>query len=133
MKLTVHLSLLIIAVLLAAPACGASMAASRIFVISPFAVNAPQSYAYLSKALPASLQTKLTRPSSLEARPSQSKIASQSDAKKALASSGADFAVWGTVSVTGNECTVEINSMDKAGKLWTKVDQGLLSALNATI
>lgn len=133
MKLTVRLSLLIIAVLLSAPACGASMAASRTFVISPFAVNAPQSYAYLSKALPASLQTKLSRPSSLEARPSQSKIASQADAKKALASSGADFAVWGTVSVTGNECTVEINSMDKAGKLWTKVDQGLLSALNATI
>jgi hypothetical protein len=129
MKFAIQLFFLLFAALMTATA----NAASRSYVLSPFTVNAPQSYAYLSKAVPASIQAKINRPGALEGRTSQTKVASQAEARKILSVSNADFAIWGSVSVTGNECTIELNSVDKAGKTWSKSDQGSLSSLNATV
>ena len=99
----------------------------------PFVVNAPQSYAYLSKAVPATIQGQLDRPGMLETRTGQSKASSQTEAQQALRSSGADNAVWGSVSVMGNDCTVIINSVDKAGKTWSKTGQAPVSELTTTV
>ena len=122
-----------VCLLLAAVAAGAASAAAKSAVVLPFVVNAPQSYAYLSKAVPATIQGQLDRPGMLETRTGQSKASSQTEAQQALRSSGADNAVWGSVSVMGNDCTVIINSVDKAGKTWTKTGQAPVSELTTTV
>ena len=128
MRLTFSVCLLLVAV-----AAGAVSAAAKSAVVLPFTVNAPQSYAYLSKAVPATIQGRLDRPGMLEARAGQGKAASQTEAQQALRSSGADNAIWGSVSVMGNDCTVTINSVDKAGKTWSKTAQSPVSELTTNV
>jgi hypothetical protein len=110
-----------------------AMAASKTYVLLPFTVNAPQSYSYLSKAVPATIQGRINRSGVVEGNQGSAKATSQAEAEKARASANADYAVWGSVSVVGNECTVEIHSVDKAGKTWSKSDQGPVSALTTTV
>ena len=128
MRLTFSVCLLLVAV-----AASAVSAAAKSAVVLPFTVNAPQSYAYLSKAVPATIQGRLDRPGMLEARAGQGKAASQAEAQQALRSSGADNAIWGSVSVMGNDCTVTINSVDKAGKTWSKTAQSPVSELTTNV
>lgn len=128
MRLTFSVCLLLVAV-----AAGAASAAAKSAVVLPFVVNAPQSYAYLSKAVQATIQGRLDRPGVLEARTGQNKAASQAEAQQALRSSGADNAIWGSVSVMGNDCTVVMNSVDKAGKTWSKTAQAPVSELTTSV
>ena len=128
MRLTFSVCLLLVAV-----AASAVSAAAKSAVVLPFTVNAPQSYAYLSKAVPATIQGRLDRPGMLEARAGQGKASSQAEAQQALRSSGADNAIWGSVSVMGNDCTVTINSVDKAGKTWSKTAQSPVSELTTNV
>ncbi len=107
--------------------------AAKSFVVLPFTVNAPQNYAYLGKAVPASIQSKLNRPGTLEGKSLTAKAVSAGDAAKALAQAGADYALWGTVNVMGNDCVIELNSVDRTGKKWTRSSQGPLSGLTATV
>ena len=81
--------------------------------------------------MPATIQGRLNQPGVLDARASQAKAASQAEARQALAASGADAAVWGSVSVMGSQCTVTVNSVDKAGKTWSKTAR--LEFLTATV
>lgn len=133
MKFAMRVSLAACLLIFAVSLAPAAQAAPKTFVILPFTVNAPQSYAYLSKAVPATMQAKLNRPGMLEGRVAQSRAASQAEARKALSAAGADYAVWGSVSVMGNECTIDVNCVDKAGKVWSKSGQGPLSGLTATV
>ena len=77
MRLTFSVCLLLVAV-----AASAVSAAAKSAVVLPFTVNAPQSYAYLSKAVPATIQGRLDRPGMLEARAGQGKAASQTEASR---------------------------------------------------
>jgi len=122
-----------VCLLLAAVAAGAAEAAAKSAVVLPFTVNAPQSYAYLSKAVPATIQGRLDRPGILDVRSAQGKASSQAEAQQALRSSGADAAIWGSVSVMGNESTVVVNSVSKSGQTWSKTAQGPVSALTTTV
>lgn len=111
----------------------AAQSSQKSFVIAPFAVNAPQSYSYLSKAVPGTIQGKLNRPGVLEGRSLQGKTLSAAEARKALASSGADYAIWGTVNVMGNDCAIEVNCVDKAGKTWSRTAEAPVSGLTSAV
>ena len=128
MRLTFSVCLLLVAV-----ATGAVSAAAKSAVVLPFTVNAPQSYAYLSKAVQATIQGRLDRPGMLEARAGQGKASTQAEAQQALRSAGADNAIWGSVNVMGNDCTVTVNSVDKAGKTWSKTAQSPVSELTTNV
>ena len=65
------LSLAFALCLLALGLVTASGAAAKSAVVLPFAVNAPQSYSYLSKAVPATIQGRLNQPGVLDARAGQ--------------------------------------------------------------
>ncbi|MBO6171661.1 MAG: VCBS repeat-containing protein [Desulfovibrio sp.] len=132
MKFAMRL-MFVVCLLCAAVAAGATGAAAKSAVVLPFTVNAPQNYAYLAKAVPAAIQGKLNHPGVLDVRSVQGKAASANEARQALRSSGADNAVWGSVSVIGNEATVEINSVDKAGKTWTQTAQSPVSELTGAV
>ena len=68
MKFAMRLSLTACLLTLALGLAQAAQAAPKSFVLLPFTVNAPQSYAYLSKAVPATMQARLNRPGVLEGR-----------------------------------------------------------------
>ena len=130
MRFAMRLALMACLMLLAGLQATAAQAAQKSFVLLPFTVNAPQSYGYLSKALPSSLLSKLNRPGVAQGRVGSAKATSAAQAKKALG--GADYAIWGEVSVVGNDCTVTLHSVDKAGKEWSKTGSGPVSSLNST-
>ena len=108
-----------------------ALAAEKTFVVLPFAVNAPQNYAYLGKAIPSTIQSRLTKPGALSGKTASGRAASANDARKAMGK--ADYAIWGVVNVMGNDCTVEVNSIDKNGKTWTKSSSGPVSGLMNTV
>lgn len=128
MKFVLRLSLALALAVFAS----ATWAAEKSFVILPFSVNAPQSYSYLSKAVPSTIQGRLQRPGILRGKTVGGKGAA-AEAKKALSQAGADFAVWGVVNVVGSDATVEVNSVDKSGKTWSKTATGPVSNLTATV
>ncbi|MDR3357436.1 MAG: VCBS repeat-containing protein [Desulfovibrio sp.] len=132
MKNFLRLSLFIFLVF----ACGlpaTAGAAPKIAGILQFGINAPQSYAYLAKAVPATIQARLNRPGALEVRQIQVKASSQTEARKAADAHDMEYAVWGTVSVLNNDCAVTVNSVDRAGKTWSKTARGPLSSLTSTV
>ena len=133
MKFAMRLTFAVCLALLAAGLTPTAQAAAKSAVVLPFTVNAPQSYAYLSKAVPATIQGRLNRPGVLDVRPVQGKASSQAEASKVMNSSGADNAVWGSVNVVGNDCTIEVNSVDKAGKTWSKTAQSSVSGLTGAV
>ncbi len=108
-------------------------AAQKSFVMLPFTVNGPQDAKYLSQSIPSSMKSKLAKPGVLDAKNSQQKASSDADASKALRQAGADYAVWGTVNVLGTEATIEVHSVDKAGKTWSKSQQSRMSNLPTAI
>ena len=133
MKFAMRLTFAVCLALFAAGLATTTQAAARSAVVLPFTVNAPQSYSYLSKAVPATIQGRLNRPGVLDVRSAQGKAASQAEASKAMNSSGADYAIWGSVNVMGNDCTIEVNSVDKAGKTWSKTAQSTVSGLTGAV
>lgn len=110
-----------------------AQAAEKSFVIMPFTVNAPASYSYLSKAVPSTIQNRLNKPGALAGRIGSGKASSDAEARKALDQSKADYAVWGVINVVGNDCTVEVHSVDKNGKSWSKSGSGPVSNLTGTV
>ena len=46
---------------------------------------------------------------------------------------GADYAVFGNISVQGNNCSITLNSVDRSGKTWSKTAQTPLSGLSGTV
>lgn len=109
------------------------MAAEKAFIVLPFAVNAPQSYNYLGKAVPSTIQNRITKPGALKGRAGTAKVSSAVEARKVLSQSGADYAIWGVINVLGNDATVELNSVDKSGKTWSKSGSGPVSGLTGTV
>ncbi len=136
MKPALRLSLALsfaMAVLCLGALAHAAQPSQKSFVIAPFTVNAPQSYSYLAKAVPGTIQGKLNRPGVLEGKSLQGKALSAAEARKALASSGADYAVFGTVNVMGNDCAIEVNCVDKAGKTWSRTVEAPVSGLTGAV
>ncbi|MDE5833799.1 MAG: VCBS repeat-containing protein [Desulfovibrio sp.] len=105
----------------------------KMFVIMPFSVNAPQSYSYLSKAVPGTIRSHLSQPGAIRGQAGQAKVSSKADAVKALKQSNADYAIWGVINVVGNDATVELNSVDRQGKTWSKTASGPTSQLTGTV
>ena len=108
-----------------------AMAASKQAVILPFSGELPPNMSYLARAVPASVQSKLQMPGVLTIRSIQGKAANAAEARRAMGA--ADYAIFGNVSVSGNNCTITLNSVDKAGKTWSRTQQAPLNSLTSTV
>ena len=131
MKRAMQLALAACLMLVMSLQASAALAAQKSIVVLPFAVNAPQSYAYLSKALPSTIVAKLNRPGVMSSRMGSTKATSAAQARQALA--GSDYAVWGSVNVAGTDCTVALNSVSKDGQQWSKTASGPVSGLTSSV
>lgn len=97
--------------------------AAKTFVIAPFEVNGSNAYKYLEKSIPDMFTSRLFTQGKFEpAKFGLSQKISPSDeaaAIKAMSAAGADFIIWGGVTVVGENASIDVQVRDKAGKSWT--------------
>ena len=119
------------------------------YAVVPFKVNGPSGFAYLEKAIPSMLSSRLhwdghTQSVSEAALARAGKVGGDSDAARALSATGADYLVWGTVTIVGDEASIDMRLTGKDGKNWQKSSksrvgelisslQGLTASLNSEV
>lgn len=110
-------------------------AAARTYMVLPFTVEGPQGYGYLEKAIPSTLSARLFWQDHTQAVPAQGNKAptSENAVAKVQSAAGTDFAVWGKVTVIGNDCTLEVNGRDATGKTWRRNAQTPVSGLTSAV
>ena len=101
----------------------AAQAASKAtFVVLPFAVSGPQGFAYLERSVPQMLTSRLywkdrVEPAVNETPASQKPATSESEAAAAASKYKADYVIWGTVTVAGDDCSLDVFVRDRSGKV----------------
>lgn len=113
------LTTLAVLLLCAAPALAQE---AKTFAVLPFGVHGPQEYQYLSQGIQSMLTTRLTWPENFTPMDSAAvkkavtalptDAASADKIRQAL---GADYLVWGSLTVMGQECSLDVNTIDPQG------------------
>jgi hypothetical protein len=136
-----RLSLILLCLLTISPRVLAEEA--RTFAVAPFGVHGPQAYNYLQQGIPSMLQTRLTWPehfspvsSDVVKKQIPSPVAGTDEAKTSLAAVEADYLVYGSVTIMGKECSLDVQLMNKEGTITpfasqTTIDQ-LIPSLETT-
>lgn len=106
------------------------------FAVLPFTVNGPDKYAYLSQGVQDMLNSRLTWPGHLQPvdktvvdQKAKAGPKSESEAKAMLGSLKADYVVYGSMTIAGDDASLDIKVMDSAGKVTPKSAQTKLSTL----
>lgn len=128
-----YLALIFLALLAALFLTRDCWAAQKTFVACPFTVNAPDSFKYLAKAIPSALVSRLNTPGTLKGTAGNARVGGEAEARKVLTQTKTDYVVWGSVNVVGKDCVVEISSVDKKGKLWTRSASSPVSELMGSV
>lgn len=125
------LTCLAILLLCAAPALAEG---TKTFAVLPFAVHGPQDYQYLSQGIQSMLTTRLTWPENftpLDAgkvkAASATLPADAAAAEKIRQTLGVDYLVWGALTVMGQGCSLDVNTLDPAGANQPRPTQTSLS------
>lgn len=115
--------------LMQAPAMAAT------YVVAPFKVSGAQGYSYLGQAVPSMLTSRLflqgqfepsaRQDSALKEKAPAGKEAAASMAKKY----GADYVVWGNITVMGDQASLDVSALSPNGKLWKKATTSPVNAL----
>ena len=117
---------LLVAALLCLPA-SALTAEVKTFAVAPFPVHGPEKYQYLGQGVQSMLESRMNWPGHLApmdkakagARLAKSP-ASESDAKKIAGELGVDYLAYGSVTVSGEQASVDIMVVGRDGKKWPK-------------
>lgn len=104
-------------------AAATTASAARTFAIAPFTVNGPASYKYLEQSIPQMFSSRLFWKGQFEPAAKTGAVgklapADESAAEKARVAAGADYVIWGSVTVVGDNCSVDVRVRDGAGKTW---------------
>ncbi|MBR4742039.1 MAG: VCBS repeat-containing protein [Desulfovibrio sp.] len=105
--------------------------APKTVMVLPFESKVPKSMSYLEKAVPAAVQSRLANTSNVNTLSGQSRVSNAKQAQKAMGN--ADYAVWGSLAVQGNDAIVTMHSVAKNGQTWSRTERTPVSALNATV
>ena len=115
-RLLISLAVLL---LCAAPALAQE---AKTFAVLPFGVHGPQEYQYLSQGVQSMLTTRLTWPdhfAPMDAGTVKKNVpAIPSDAaaaEKIRQTLGVDYLVWGSLTIMGQECSLDVNTIDPEG------------------
>jgi len=117
---------LVALVLLCLPAV-AFAAEAKTFAVAPFTIHGPEKYQYLSQGVQSMLESRMTWPGHL-APMDKGKVmarvpkapASDAEAKKALTELGADYLTYGSMTISGDQASVDIVVLGRDGKKWPK-------------
>jgi hypothetical protein len=110
--------------------------AAKTFAVAPFTIHGPEKYAYLSQGVPSMLATRLTwkdkvqpMDTSLVAQKIKKPVDSAAAAKSELASLGADYLVFGSLTIVGETASTDVSIIDKAGAVVSKSAQAKINDL----
>jgi len=110
-----------------------AMAAS--YVVAPFKVSGPQGYSYLGQAVPSMLTSRLFQQGKFEPAARQDaalkeKAPSSKDAAASMAKKyAADYIVWGSITVMGDQASLDVSALSPNGKVWKKASTSPVNAL----
>lgn len=114
-----------------AAAAGAIGGGAKTFTVLPFQVNGPEKYAYLRQGVQSMLFTRLASPGKLvpgevsDAKPA----GSAAQAGEVLKRSGADWIVWGSMTVAGENVSLDLQAQSADGKSAQKPVQAKVGEL----
>ena len=106
-------------------------AASKTAVVVPFSSKLPQSMSYLERSVPSTVRNKLNVPGVLQSSAGSFPARNAQEARRSMGN--ADYVVWGSVAMEGNSCVITLNSLDRAGKTWSKTANSPVSSLTQTL
>jgi len=108
----------------------------KTFAVLPFAVNGPEKFAYLSQGVQDMLMTRLTWTGKFEPvdkgvidQKIKTAPKSEAEARTALTALKADYVVFGSMTVAGNDASVDVKVMDAKGQIVPKSTQTKLNTL----
>ncbi|MCC8194528.1 MAG: VCBS repeat-containing protein [Deltaproteobacteria bacterium] len=120
MKAYIRAAVLAMAVVFAA---ASTAEAAKTFTVAPFVVNGSAAYKYLETSIPDMFASRLFWQGHFEPakKTGTTRAIAPTDeaaAKSALAAAGADYVVWGSVTVVGENCSIDARVLDTAGQSW---------------
>ena len=99
----------------------------KTFAVAPFTVHGPEKYQYLSQGVQSMLESRMNWPGHLapmDKAKAGAKLAkapaSEAEAKKTAAELGVDFLAYGSVTISGEQASVDIMVVGRDGKKWPK-------------
>jgi len=114
----------------------AAVAQVKSFAVLPFTVNGPDKFAYLSQGIQDMLVSRLTwqgkfQPLDKSAIDQKAKTApkSDSDAKALLAALKADYVVYGSMTIAGDDASLDVKVMDSKGQVIPQTAQTKLNTI----
>lgn len=105
------------------------------YVVAPFSVSGAQGYSYLGQAVPSMLTSRLYLQGKFEPVERQDAALSEKaptsrDAAAAMARKfKADYVVWGSITVMGEQASIDVNALSPNGKLWKESSTSQVAAL----
>ncbi|SIN89133.1 FG-GAP repeat domain-containing protein [Halodesulfovibrio marinisediminis] len=111
---------------------------AKTFGIVPFTVNGPKTFTYLERAIPQMLSSRLFWkdhfiPVDATALDGIAAPANTADAQKALSASGADYLVYGSVNLIGDQASLDVRVADKDGNVWPRSASSSLNDMIPTL
>jgi len=110
-----------------------AMAAS--YIVAPFQVSGAQGYSYLGQAVPSMLTSRLYlqgqfEPSVRQDAALREKSPSSRDAAAAMGRKyGADYVIWGSITVMGDQASLDVSALSPDGKVWKDASTSPVNAL----
>ena len=111
---------------------------AKTFGIVPFMVNGPKTFTYLERAIPQMLGSRLFWkdkfvPVDSAAMNGITAPANEAAAKEAVAISGADYLIYGSVNIIGDQASLDVQVVDKEGKIWPRAASSSLNDMIPTL
>lgn len=134
MKVLMRTALAVFALLLlAAPS---TYAAPRSYVVLPFQINGPAGFKYLERAIPQMFTSRLYwkdhfQPVAADAAANAAVPGSEAGVAKAQSALNADYAIWGSITIVGDDCSLDVRVRDAKGKVWPKSSRAKVNDLIA--
>ncbi len=125
--MTLFRRLVLLAAALTCLPTAAFAAEVKTFAVAPFVVHGPEKYQYLSQGVQSMLESRMNWPGHL-APLDKAKVSarltkgpgSEAEAKKALADIGADYLAYGSVTISGEQASIDLAVIGRDGKKWPK-------------
>ena len=117
---------------------GQAIAAQKVtYIVLPFSVQGPEGFAYLERSIPQMITSRIYWRDRVEpARELPASVrppASEADAEKLRAQYKADYVIWGSVTILGEEASLDVRVRDRAGRVWPQVREARTPQLIAAI
>ncbi len=96
----------------------------KTYLVAPFKVNGPSDYQYLERSIPSMVASRLFWSENYETASTQDSFAktkpidSRQTASKTLDKQKADYLFYGSVTILGNEASVDMTALSKQGQVW---------------